>query len=67
MQDQRGLAGFGGLRGSDLAVFEHGIDDEIAALRGAVGMIDRRVDRGTFGQSREQRGFIEGEIAWPAC
>src|SRR5579872_913207 len=62
MQDQRGLACFGGLRGGDLAIFEHGVDDKIAALHGAVGMVDGRINRGSFGQSREQGGFVEREV-----
>ena len=50
------------LRRGNLAVFEHGVDHEIAALLRAVRMSDRRIDCGAFGQSREQRGFVERQL-----
>src|SRR6266478_573311 len=40
MQDQWRRAGVGGLGSGDLAVFEHGVDHEIAALLCPIGMVD---------------------------
>src|SRR5579885_829664 len=62
MKDKRRLARGIGLGGGDLAIFEHGVDHEIAALLRAIGMIDRRIDCGAFGKSREQSRFIEREL-----
>src|SRR5581483_10283170 len=45
------------LRSRDLPVFEQGIDNQVTALDGAIGMVDRRVNRRALRQSREQGGF----------
>ena len=62
MQDYRCGARVRGLRGGDLAIFEHGVDHQIAPLLGAVGMIDGRIDGRTLGQTGQQRGFFQRQF-----
>jgi len=57
--------GRGLLRG-DFAVLEHGVDDQVAALEGTVGMRDGRVYWGALGSPAKQRGFVEVELL-PGC
>ena len=57
------LRGFNGLLRGDFAVLKHGIDHQVAsALQGVglrmIGWVNRCRNR-TFGQSGEERGFIE--------
>ena len=61
IQPQRLIARFRGLRCSNLSVFKHGIDDQIAPVQRPVGMIDGRIINRRLGESRNQRGFIERE------
>ena len=62
MQHQRRGSRVGCLRGGDFAVFQHGVDHQIAPLLRLVGMVDRRVHGGAFGQTGEQRGFRESQL-----
>ena len=55
------IAGRRRLLRRDLAVFEHRIDHQVAALQGAVRMRDGRIVGRRFGQAGEQRGFVEGQ------
>src|SRR6185437_11185947 len=50
------------LRARDLAVVTHFGEDEVAAAKGALGMVERRVVFRALGQSREEGGFGEGEV-----
>ena len=59
MQGHRCGARVGGLRGGDLAIFEHGIDHQIATLLGAVGMIDRGIVLRRLGETGQQSASSE--------
>jgi len=63
MQPQRRGAGGLSLGRCDLAVFEHGIDDDVPPAKGAVRVQDRRELKRAFGQPRKQRGFRKREVA----
>src|SRR5215472_4269264 len=54
-----GTLGFGG---SDLAVFQHVVDDQVAALQRALGIVDGRIVIWRLGQARENAGFIQVEV-----
>ena len=43
IEAERSFAGCRGLLGGDLAVFKHGVDDQVAAAKGLVGIQNRRV------------------------
>jgi len=53
LQADRPVAEIVGLLGGDLAVLEHGVDDQIAPLDGALRMIDRRVVLRRLGKPRQ--------------
>ncbi len=55
------IAGRGRLLRRDVAVFEHRVDHQVAALQSVVRMRDGRIVRRRFGQAGEQRGFVEGQ------
>src|SRR5208283_1196013 len=52
-----------GLRGRNLSVLEHGVEDEIPPLESAVRVVYRRVVLRCLRQAREQRGFFEPQLA----
>src|ERR1700733_11207261 len=48
-QSNRLASGVGGLRGRDLSILQHCVDDQIPALQRALWMVDRGVDAWSFG------------------
>ena len=54
--------GFRRLLRSDLAVFKHCVEHQIAAFNRSVQVIDRRVIARRFRQTSEERCFIEREF-----
>ena len=42
----------GGLLRGDFAIFQHGVEHEVATLEGAVGMQDGRIGLRAFGQGQ---------------
>src|ERR1700733_8224710 len=50
------------LRGRDFAVFQHGVEDQIAPLHRAVGMVNRRIYGRPLGQTREHGSFLKGQL-----
>ena len=61
-QHQRRGSRVGCLRGGDLAIFEHGIDYQIPPPLRAVGMVDWRIYRRPFRQSRQQSRFFQSQL-----
>src|SRR6202034_865686 len=59
--ERRGPRGFG-LGCGDLAVFEHGVDDDVAPAKGPFRAEDRRKLRWAFRKSSQQRGFRKREL-----
>jgi hypothetical protein len=62
MQYERSGARVGGLRGGDLAVFQHGIDYQSPSPQGAVRIPDRRIHGRALGQTREQGRFVQSQL-----
>ena len=62
-QAQRRGFGGAGLRGGDGAVFEHGVDHQVAAAEGLLRIEQRGVGDRPLGQAGEQRSFGQGELA----
>ena len=52
-----------GFGGGDLAIFQHGVDHQIAARQCPLGMQHRRIFGRAFGQAGQQRRFVEREVA----
>ena len=46
----------------DLAVFEHGVEHQIAAALRVLRIVDRGVDDGRFGERGQHRRFRKGEV-----
>ncbi len=62
IQLQWRVARFGSLAGSDLAILEHRIDDQIAAAQRTLGMNNRRIINRRLGQSRDQGRLFQREL-----
>src|SRR5579864_1643271 len=62
VQVQRRGLGAAGFLGGNLAVFQHIVDDQVAALQRLVREIDRRIKNRRFGQSRQQRRFFQPQV-----
>ena len=52
----------GSLLGGDLAIFQHRVDHEVAALQSSIRMHDRRVILRSLGQAGEQSGFVQRQL-----
>ena len=62
MQTERRGLGRVGLRIGDHSVFQHGVDDHVAAAEGAIGIRDGRIGHRALGQSGQQRRFRQRQI-----
>ena len=62
VQDQ--WSGFGpdSFIGGDPAIFQHVVDDQVAAFYGALRVLNRRIMRGRFRQSSQQRRLFELQV-----
>ena len=59
---QRGGLGSVGLRLGDLAILQHLVKNEIAAVQSALRVADRRVSLWSFGQRGKQRSFGKSQV-----
>ncbi len=51
------------LRRRNFSIFQQGINHKIAALHRALGMVDRRINPRTFGQTGKQRRFRQRKFS----
>src|ERR1700732_4819950 len=63
MQSYRRRASVRRLSRCNLSIFEHGINHQVAALDGPVGMVDGRINLRPFRQTSQQRGFGQGKLS----